>query len=613
MALTVALAGFFFLPASAQAEPSPLLEVRIDAVTPAVIDPGNSDQVVEISGTVRNPTDVGMRYVNVHFWRSDQPLDSVEDLDAAVTAPLNSPLGARLNNPETGNLDLLADNVPFAPGATARFTVRATVGQLSLPAGTEAVYRLGVHVRAVPDGGVNTTAGRARVLVPAVARMPEVSTTVLLSSRPVLLTDGVIADETAADALSEELAGRLETLLASAERPRVVGIIDPGLYDAARALAATPPTGDTAPPDDGIAAEWVARVDALAGEGRLWQLPPGDPDLARADAAGRLDAVGTDAADGPLARLPVAAVLGETGTEDLAGRLTGFTHIVARQARGAAGAILEGRAPAIPEALTRGTTAERHGYLLAAEAVATGPINYLLTDEEQVETEGALERPRPHVAPGSAPAGDLSWLPTQQASPWDGLTAWLDSLDLAWELTGDEATARFEAEAYNRNFATEEEAIAWVASSPIGRFDPGKIVVRSAQQFVMSSPTGTLPVTINNETELPVTTLLRFRSDAPQRINVPDSEPVTLQPGQSHTLSIAPEASANGVTLVHGQLATVSGRGFGPEVTMEISATSFGRVGWIIIVVSGAVVLGGTALRIKTVRAEESHESRQQQ
>lgn len=613
MALIVALAGFLFTPVFAQAEPSPLLEVQIDEVTPAVIDPTNRDQVVEISGTVHNASNTDMRYVNVHFWRSDQPLDTVEEIDAAVAAPLNAPLGARLNNPESGNLDLLAAGAPFAPGATARFTVRATIGQLGLPAGAEAVYRLGVHVRAVPDGGVNTTAGRARVLVPAVTTMPQVSAMVLLSSQPVLLADKMIADAPAAAALSEELTGRLETLLASAERPHVVGIIDPGLYDAVRALAGEPPTAGVPLPGAEIAADWIARVDTLADEGRLWQLPPGDPDLARADAAGRLESVGTDVADGPLSPLPSAAVLDETGSEELAGRLTGFTHIVARQARGADGAIVEGRSAGLPEVLTLGTTAEQRGYLLATEAVTGDAINYLLTDEQQVEAEASLDEHRAHVAPGPTPSGGLSWLPpAQQAAPWNDLTTRLDGLNLAWELTGSETRGRFEAEAFNRHFTTEAEAIVWVGSSPIGRFDPGKIVVRSAPQFVMSSSTGTLPVTINNETDLPVTTLLRFRSDAPQRINVPDSDPVTLQPGQSHTLSIAPEASANGVTLVHGQLATASGRNFGPEVTMEISATSFGRVGWIIIVVSGAVVLGGTALRIKAVRAEESNESRQQ-
>lgn len=621
MAATMALAGFFSLLPDARADSAPLLEVQIDAVDPAVIDPSDKDQVVEISGTVRNASDVDMRYVNVHFWRSDQGLNTVEEIDAAVAAPLTAPLGARLNNPEAGNLDLLTDDTPFSPGATAEFTVRGTVGQLALPNDAEAVYRLGVHVRAVPDGGANTTAGRARVLVPARASMPQVSATVLLSSRPVLVTNATIADAEAAEHLAGELTGRLDALLASAERPGVVGLIDPALYDAVRVLAEQRPAPGTA--DDGAkaAASWILRVDALAEEGRLWRLPPGDPDLAKADATGRRELVtapttenveSPETPETPLADLPTVAVLEETGSEHLAGALTGFDHIVARQARGSAGTVIEGRSLTLPEPLEQATPAERTGYLLATEAVSGDALTYLLTDERQAALEGSLDEQREHVAPGTASSAAVSWLPAQEAAPWSALATRLDTLDLTWELAGRETEGRFAAEAFNRNFTTEAEALAWVDSSPIGRFDPKRIAVVAARQFVMSSSTGTFPVTVSNGTELPVTVRLHFRSDLPQRISVPDPDPVSLQPGQSHTLSIAPEAAANGVTLVHGQLVTEAGRTFGTETTIEISATSFGRVGWIIIVVSGVVVLGGTALRIRAVRAEENHESRQQ-
>jgi len=44
----------------------------------------------------------------------------------------------------------------------------------------------------------------------------------------------------------------------------------------------------------------------------------------------------------------------------------------------------------------------------------------------------------------------------------------------------------------------------------------------------------------------------------------------------------------------------------GAPVPIEITATDFGRVGWIIILVSGAVVVGGTALRIRAVQRERA-------
>jgi hypothetical protein len=87
---------------------------------------------------------------------------------------------------------------------------------------------------------------------------------------------------------------------------------------------------------------------------------------------------------------------------------------------------------------------------------------------------------------------------------------------------------------------------------------------------------------------------------------VPNIGPVTVGPGESATVDITPEATANGVTLVHARLTTLDGAPLGAPVAIEITATDFGRVGWIIIVASGAVVVGGSALRIRAVQRERA-------
>src|SRR5690606_15710606 len=103
-----------------------------------------------------------------------------------------------------------------------------------------------------------------------------------------------------------------------------------------------------------------------------------------------------------------------------------------------------------------------------------------------------------------------------------------------------------------------------------------------------------------------VTVRLVFDSAAPQRIQVPPTEFVTVEPGENLTLNVAPEATSNGVVAVAAALQTKGEETFGAPVTIEITATDLGRVGWIIIIVSGAVVLGGTFLRIRAVQRENA-------
>lgn len=76
LALLVGVVGFFAVPASpALADEHPQLEVRINAVSPALIDPTDEGQLVTITGTVTNTSARDMRYVNVHFWRSQEAAD----------------------------------------------------------------------------------------------------------------------------------------------------------------------------------------------------------------------------------------------------------------------------------------------------------------------------------------------------------------------------------------------------------------------------------------------------------------------------------------------------------------------------------------------------------
>lgn len=124
----------------------------------------------------------------------------------------------------------------------------------------------------------------------------------------------------------------------------------------------------------------------------------------------------------------------------------------------------------------------------------------------------------------------------------------------------------------------------------------------------MGARVNEFPATLTNELDVPVTVGVSFDSDAPQRIRVPAVDPVEVPAQGSVTITITPEASANGVARVHPKLVTAEGMELRDAEEIEITATDLGRVGWIIILVSGAVVLGGTAWRISAVRRERALE-----
>lgn len=180
---------------------------------------------------------------------------------------------------------------------------------------------------------------------------------------------------------------------------------------------------------------------------------------------------------------------------------------------------------------------------------------------------------------------------------------------LLQELTGTDRSALNAAVAVrssSANFTTQAEALAYLNATPVEQLDAEKVRLSVPSQVVMGSDTNYFPATVHNPLDVPVTVQVLFTSDAQKRLTVLPSELVTLAPGEHRTVNLTTETTANGVVLVRGQLATEQGTRFGTEVPVEITATGLGRVGWIIIIISGAVVLGGTFLRIRAVQRERA-------
>lgn len=615
LAATLLALGVVATPGAAQAA-TDYLDVEITSISTPTLNLDDPEQEVVLEGRLTNISTTPIRYVNVHFWRSPEPIETLEE-HAAATADV--PLGNRLVEEHLGNLDILTRDEPFGPGERTTFTVRTTIGQLMaegpsqppLPS-DDAVYLLGVHVRGIPYGGENMVVGRDEVSVAATQQPVSSSALVVLTAAPSWLPDGTFLD----DSLTQDLGGRLETLLASAERPGVVAAIDPALYQAARWLSGDHTVAGEERPGSGVALRWVQRVDALRDDGRLWRLPYGNPALVRVDATDVLQRVlawTRELVPEELADLPSVALLDEGAGNALVSKLGEFDTVVIRNATGAS----FGPPRVLTAAPQSGVTALAEGVQVARkvadELLAPRPPLYVIDTTEAATIDAGLAPFRRHVPATTAPSEPLRWADAQTPTGFPNVLAALDheadNAALIADLTpeaGDYHLEAIGAAAFSKDFPTEAAALQYIGAASPPDVDLGRVKLRTAPSYVMSARTNEFPATLTNELDIPVTVGVTFDSDAPQRIRVPDVEAIEIPAQGSVTISITPEASANGVALVHPQLVTAQGHPLTAGEPIEIAATDLGRVGWIIIVVSGAVVVGGTALRIAKVRKERA-------
>ena len=612
MAALVLVVGFLVVPTTASAE-ADYLDVRITAVSTPVLNLSDPQQVVELKGTITNTSTVAIEGAVVHFWRLPTPIRSEARLDELEQ---NLPIGSRIT--DEASLYQFPKDVPFGPGERADFSVKVTIAQLTQgrdPLVKDgAAYLIGAQVRGVPEGESRAIVGSDTFPITATTAPVRSSALVVLSATPSWLPDGSFTDSS----LAADLEDRLDPLLASAEREGVQAAIDPALYEAVTRLSGTHTVDGASVEGNGIALRWVQRVDALAGEGRLWRLPYGDPDLTRAALSGQLDTVmdwSAEAGNGILPEVGSVAILRDGASPDLVDHLSDLDTVVVSGMSGATSGT-----PQLLGARSIGATARPDGGSLperiTREFLAVRPPLYLIDSVQAADADADLGTWREHVAPSAKPSESLTWPETTSSEPWPDLADTLTQASKAAELLDDLTDgpssvnlAVLGATSWSSGFSDQRQAVAYAKSGSPPDLDLKKVNLRAAASFVMGSRTNTFPATLTNELSVPVTVGVTFQSDSPQRIRVPNVKPVTVEPGESVTLDVTPEATANGVALVRGQVVTTGGVAVGKPVTIEITATDFGRVGWIIILVSGAVLLGGTAWRIRAVRRERAKAS----
>ncbi len=636
-------------PASRAAAADQLVSITIASITPSATD---GTGTLTISGTVTNTSGVSMTSVVAQIWSSQAPISSPEGLREALAKAPEDPIGARLQSDADGNLSPIAINgQQFAPGQTASFSVRATVSRkggtrhpplLSSPhAGS--VYLVGVHVRAVPQGQGTQTVGRARAFLPVVNAATSATRTsiVVLTSHPAELPNGMFAD----DHLATEFGGRLKQLLDAASRSGVTALVDPELVAEAQAMAVSylVESGSETVKGTGsaVAVAWLSELAGLLQTGDVYRLPWGNPDLGLAASTGDTDillrAAAQMSASNPIARQPLA-ILPPDGvlTDALTSMITAAKPAIVLVSNAtnqnsllSDGSLLVASYDATafaggPSPDPRATTAQVTGRLLAETLLASkagdSPIVLVTTAAQaalDADTPGWLHRRTlsqlrsrgsPQVldlTPTTLPQPDARWLAALTAAHRD-LAAWGD-------LTGKTSDAQDRlaavlALASSRDWAQDPAAVAaFVAKATAdanGLLSTGRLTLHVSKNFVMGERTQAMPLTISNSLNSAVNVKVSFTSENSQRMSIPATAVVEVPAGESVTVMFNPVATANGAVAFSARLLTATNRAIGSPASFSITATQFGRVGWLIIAASGVVFLAITSLRIRQVQRE---------
>ena len=644
LALMLALAGAWGgsqSPAPA-AEPEGQVRVELTSVTPLALTSGGT---VTIKGRVTNTSSKPMRQVQVALWRELAPVHDAADFERLLHSAWDDPEGERMVNPESAYFTITSDKRPtLAPKATAEFTVSAPVDELRLSSpGPGKVYLLGVHVRAIPHGDRNQTVGRSRVFMP----MPgprttaKISPIVQLSSAPSLAVDGTFTD----DHLAGELGGRLETLLRAAELPGATVLVDPALIDEVTAMTDGYQVGNDKVPDTDARAQrasaWLARFHVLRSTGAtrggaIYRLPYGNPDLENAASLNRVEvrtrALAALPKNHELAPLPLA-IWPNSGafTPTLRKFVAPMKPRVLLEPSGNPGVFAPDTATTLlrydtsivdggPGPDPSGTEAQRTGRLLSQLLVQETPS--LLAVRTAAEAASLLDLPAWVTTVGTGDIATTLRAPQPTIpTPARGLALPFDLINsehrllLDWhDLLGTEGGGHLVADqmasrAANPALSASGRRQAWLtratASVPPS-LHQGQLKVTIARSIVMGARTTSLPATITNNSPVPVRLRVQMVSDNPQRLTIPDTELITIPPNSSRSVQFTPKATGNGVVEFTALLTTEAGRTVGQPTRFSVNATNFGQVGWMIIIASGVVVLGGTAMRIKQVQRERA-------
>jgi hypothetical protein len=631
LAVAAAVIGLGVQTPAAAAAAEPQLTFTMTSLKTSGYDP---DDRVTLEGTVTNTGSTPAYGVQVILWRSRDPIQSLATLRQATA---NNILGSRLPISADHYVVVSTSTEPFVPGQAEVVTLRATMAELGFDT-RGAAFALGADLiaSATADNATDyPTVAQLRTFlpVPGKKKVP-VTSIVLLSAPPTKLVDNLFRD----DSLAAELTGRLSSLLYTAAQPGMSWLIDPALLDAVRDMAdgyeVVGADANATRSGQATALAWLERFSHLdhdTGGRTLFA----SPDLDGARVAGdtlvvsrseRAAATVAGLDDLPLVVVPAGGILTAASYDFLSGSgadLAVATNTVAAGALQAGAGdrpLVLAASAAVPAAAETPANLGRQLALAAAVVAGSrGEVRLLdtLADVEQdsAAMAGWLVRRDLEALRDSAPRpGRVSLVGTKPARLSTEQFERLHRLESDFtahaelapesQLTAqsDAAVSRAAASAWVGDADGFDQQLAGVAKL-VGMPEVGRSVVLDASpRFVMSSRANQFPVTVTNNLTEPVQVKVVVTTDNPQRLTVPPSEVITVPPNQGVTVNIRLEATSNGVVAARAYLATKSGHRVSPDTPITVEVTDIGVVAWIIVGVSGLVLVGATAWRIRQVR-----------
>lgn len=628
-------------PVNAGAQENPNVSVSLDKLDPTTVAASGP---LTLSGTVTNTTDTAIGNVSVVLWRDKGPITNVDALKLTLDDSNDNREVPVTSDGGTAKIGLLP------PRTTVQFTVYADFAtgtdplQLSSP-GTVSV--VGVNVL----GANGDTIGSSRVLManPSAAGY-QATTVVQLSSAPSLVGTesgrAVFSD----DHLSQEIAagGRLDLLAQLAEQDDVSAVIDPLLWDELSTMAG----GYSVRQADGsvkagessaVAGGFLSRLRTLAQNGRCYRSLYGVLDLQAAHSARRADLL-TSAIDAvpsshPLAPLPLVVLpsQGSLTRELLAfmapakpelvltGNLDTNTVVASTESGEKLVAVHSAINSGGPGPEPSDDLVHRAGRLqseqLLSSAQNTPAVNVVSSaDQARAELAAASGRHRvslrdlltEHQATRVTLNAPVAVSPPQALITAEQTAR--DSEALVTAVTGTTTGLDMDAvtlRAWSASFASGDQATAYLAAATrdvTAKINGGAVSVHISSQLVVPTEATQLPISLTNSMKLTARVRVHFSSDNPQRVSIPDTEVIALDPGESATVRISPVASGNGTVAMHAIITGANGTALplAEPVQFVVTANSAGRAGWLIIIASGVVLLGATALRVRQVRHEKA-------